>query len=582
MKKIIFCIMTFLSLNMYGEKIENFYYNVSVNEDKSLHIVETIDYNPEGQMKHGITRDILTKNADYKFFKFESNIGLVNFRSNFESLSKNQGKYTSFRLGSPNSYLPTNKITRFIIEYDLYNVIRTEDTRTQIYLNATGNFWNMPIENVEIKLELKPSAIKELYVYTGVYGKNTNNFEIVGKDKIININPLSKYEGMTFKVNLDNVYYKYTLLDKINNVLVAYPSIKINVILGLISIFVILLSLIKKMRNKDNIPIVPEFKVDDKISAAMCQKIYGKSKYDPLTIVFLSLASKGVIKEQDYYMQYTDYVIKKGEKINPETDYEKIPVIEEEKKYSLIDDKELEKIISDKSKFSPEELHAVSRWIGQRDDIFANYSNIAKVNENVINIIDKIYRLNLGEKYIPYFLISILSFVVLIIVNILISFELNTLMISGIINLIAIILSSNILILTEEGKKAYRNVKGFVMYFDKVETNIFKTLQTKKEIIDYAKKMLPYAVAVGIEAKFIDLLNKELSVRNIGKENIYPYIYYSYFVNRHIINNKIGYLISENNRIANTNTNHSSGGGFSGGSGGFSGGGFSGGGGSSW
>ncbi len=585
MKKILLCIFSILfTVNIYAEKIEKFEYIISVNTDKSLHIVENIDYNPENEFHHGIIRDIITKNSSYKLLKFDDRIAIKNFKSNFKTKIQERSEYISYRLGSSNSYLPINEISRFTLEYDIYNVVRTNEDTFQIYLNATGNFWDMPIENVEIKLDVKPSAIKKTYVYTGFYGENTNNYIVKNSNTIINRKVLQENEGITFKLNLDKNVYSYTLKDKIRNVLETYPTIKINIFISIIGIILIVLSILKKNKNKDNIPITPEFMLDEKISPAMCYKINGKSSYDMLTIVFLSLVSKGLIKEKNR-VEDIEYVIKKGDKIpDNDIDYNQTWEREKEKVYSLIETTKIENALTDKNLLSLEEKQVLINFYRYKEDVFSSYSNIANLNVETQKLVDKIYRTNLGKKSIIYQLMSMIILFALIVSNMIFLnlFEINTFIISTVIMGISLIVSFNILILTEEGKKAYRNVKGFLMYFEKVETNIFKTLKTEKEIISYAKKMLPYAVAVGIEAKFIDLLNKELSVRNIAKASIYPYIYYPYFLNRHIINNEINDLIRENTRIQNANARHSSGGGFSGGSGGFSGGGFSGGGGSSW
>lgn len=543
MRKTIFIILLFCSIFTYTEKIELFEYNVSFNADKSLHIVEKIVFNPELDLKHGIIRDIITKSAKFKFFKFEDRTAIKNIRSNFPFEIDSYSNYDSFKLGYEDEYL--NGTTEFYIEYDLYNVIRTNEHYTQIYLNAIGQYWNMPIEKIRVVLNFDEKAFKKLEVFTGSYGKNSDNYEI-NSNVITNKVPFNSYEGLTFKLNLDRKIYDYTNYDKMYNIVNTYPSVIVNLVaFSFILILLIISYAIKQSLRDDNV-VIPEFSIDSKISPSLCQRVYindisyFKSSYEALTLIFLSLITKGAIIKKD-------------------------------KKYILQEDIDINIL-------SPEEKKAYDNLKDAKEDLLKNAEVLYKAHREVDEYISRIYKDNVGSKVIITNILSVIIFVITLVFNVYTVFEINTF-----IPIVAIFILSQFIVIKkykENGKEIIRNIKGFMLYFNTAEQNIFRSFLTEKDMLDYSRKMFPYAVALGIQKQFIDKLNTELTVRNYNIQEAYEYIYYDQYINSNIIRKEISRNISKYKQKLYEN-NHSSDGGFSN-SGGYSGGGFSGGGGNSW
>lgn len=543
MKKLFTTLFLMLSTIVFSSKIDLFEYNVSLNEDKSIHIKERIVFNTQGELKHGIVQDIITKSANSKLFKFEDRTAIKNFTSNYSFERRRKSNYESYKIGDKNNYL--NEITEFLIEYDIYNVVRTDDKNTQIYLNAIGQYWDMPIEKAVVILNFDTTAFNKLEVYTGAKGERGSNFKITG-NVISTTQTLEENEGLTFLLNLDKNRYPFTTKDKVYNILKTYPSIPFYLILIILVTIILIYTIIVKFKNKDTKAVIPEFKIDPKISPALCYEVYKRdikktlfSEYNVLTVIFLSLITKGII-------------------------------IKEDKKYILTEKTDLDKL-------SPEEKRAYMVLKSSKDDLLFDEDKVYEASNTASAYLKSIYKSNIANDAVYNKIIAVVA--------IFLAFYISTPFIISLFSILLIVALVLFFISVkkykENGKDIIRNIKGFILYFNTAEKNIFKTFKTQKEILDYSRDMLPYAVAVGVEKQFINQLDKELTVRNYDKAFVYSYIYYDFYAQRYFLERNIRSNLESYNDKHYSSNSHSSGGGFSSG-GGYSGGGFSGGGGSSW
>ena len=244
------------------------------------------------------------------------------------------------------------------------------------------------------------------------------------------------------------------------------------------------------------------------------------------------------------------------------------------KKYSFVEPEVLEKILPT---LPPEEKKAALNLFRSKDDLLKNKEVLMKTNLELNGYVMGIYKTNVGSfVYLPMVLTIVIAIITFVINISLLEFNVSTLLPIALL-LLNIFTCSSLMIFTKEGKDILRNIKGFLMYFNLTEKNIFKNFDSEKELIAYANKMLPYAIALNIRSKFISKIDDAIRTNNFDEDYIYSGIYYGYIYNFSSINNDI--YINSMPKVENSNY---SGGSFSSGSGGFSGGGFSGGGGSSW
>ena len=135
---------------------------------------------------------------------------------------------------------------------------------------------------------------------------------------------------------------------------------------------------------------------------------------------------------------------------------------------------------------------------------------------------------------------------------------------------------------TDRYKDELTKIKGFEKFLVKVESNKLKEFLNIEDLVSYFNEILPFAIALELENKYLELLNKSIEIYDLDREYIYDNVYYYYLLNRGVYYRNINESIAkyENGSRNTFGGNSSFSGGFS--SGGSSGGGFSGGGGRSW
>ncbi|MEN9920659.1 MAG: hypothetical protein RL538_552 [Candidatus Parcubacteria bacterium] len=164
------------------ESISSFQVEIIVREDAVVHVVERIEYNFGTQERQGIIRDIPLSDAPGTFEKMSiSNIRVTDGQGLLRPFTFTGGEvplwgkifsglltYTdvaTIKIGTPLEYV-TGKNT-YIISYDVKNAIGYFDDRSEIYWNATGNDWLIPIERASVRVTLpgdqKAEAIPASY-----------------------------------------------------------------------------------------------------------------------------------------------------------------------------------------------------------------------------------------------------------------------------------------------------------------------------------------------------------------------------------------------------------------------------------
>ena len=131
-----------------NEYIELFKSDITVNQDGSLLITETLRVHHEGkEIKRGIYRDLsTTKGEHYKI------LGVM--RNDFPEPWFTEKKDTALRLNTgDNEYLPTPATSTFELTYIMYDALRPirGENLNELYLNVTGK-WVFPIKTVEINV----------------------------------------------------------------------------------------------------------------------------------------------------------------------------------------------------------------------------------------------------------------------------------------------------------------------------------------------------------------------------------------------------------------------------------------------
>jgi len=178
-----FCLLvsSFSMLCRPIEYITSFHADIRVNENGSIHVIETINYVNKGKKVHGIYRDFPIKYKGLFGIKL-----LVGF--DLQKVVKN-GQKEPFKLesipggkriyiGDPDTYIKPGTYTYKIIYKTTHQILFFEKY-DELYWNVNGTGWRLPIDTVSATVTLpKGIAPQDIHVegYTGKRGKRGTDY----------------------------------------------------------------------------------------------------------------------------------------------------------------------------------------------------------------------------------------------------------------------------------------------------------------------------------------------------------------------------------------------------------------------
>ena len=601
---------------LHSEKIRNYEVTVQINKNGTLTVNEVIDYQFGEEPKHGIYRDIPLRSKIGGFDVHKSFVKMNWIKRdgvNEEHKKNHFYEGVRYRIGSETEFVNLDRTgSRYELNYNIYNSVFEKDGIYQIYYNAIGQFWSVPIEqaNVTIRFpngqKIEKNEIEKLEVYTGSYGEKGENYSVSKNNGEINIRTreLEANNGLTFMINLKTDKISPTLLDKLQITYISNPAI---IILPLLLLFLTIYSIItwnffgKDPQGKS---VIPEFNLPKGISPMFAAYINGERDIaEILNAGIFTLLSKGFIV---------------AKKINSEIKY----------------NKESKTVYTQKTELSEEERMLFDALSSKKNNIFDNEKQLYNTGNSIIKILKEkyhrlIYKNNssfLVPFYftIPVFMIFIFSqtnfeifdpFIILYILIILGSFfheiwiTINKKLLMGllIIVILGVSLYQGIEIFifvtyfvtlfiiyailigkyTNEGLRKKEYLKGMKMYIKTAEENQLRKFDNVKELIEYFNGILPFAVALGVKNETIKLMKKTIKLYNFDINESYINSHtHMYAYSNHSFTNAFSRSYSSgkskimSEKFSSSKSGSGGGGFFSGG--GFSGGGSGGGGGGSW
>jgi len=215
---IIFLSALFIPVANAEEKILSFHSDVTVKEDASLLVTETITVVSEGQkIKHGIYRDfpVKYKEGTGKIIKVGFHVAGV----------KRDGRPDEFReteqdngvrvyIGKADFTLPAGR-HEYELTYTTDHQLGFFDGYDELYWNVTGNGWNFDIDRATALIHLPGDAgshIIKTAGYTGAQGSTDKNYRSeVGPSGEVGFEttePLSSNEGLTVAVSWPKGYVR--------------------------------------------------------------------------------------------------------------------------------------------------------------------------------------------------------------------------------------------------------------------------------------------------------------------------------------------------------------------------------------
>ena len=601
---------------LHSEKIRNYEVTVQINRNGTLTVNEVIDYQFGEEFKHGIYRDIplRSKIGGFDVHKSFVKMNWIKRDGEDEEYTKNHFyEGIRYKIGSKTKLVNLDRTeSRYELNYDIYNAVFEKDGIYQVYYNAVGQFWNVPVERASVIIrfsdgqEIKKNEIEKLEVYTGSYGEKGENYDILENNEEIHISTkeLEPKNGLTFMLNLKTDKISPTLADKLRIVYLSNPA---TIILPFLLLFLTIYSIVTWNlfgRDPQGKSVIPEFNLPKDISPMFAAYINGeRDTVEILNAGIFTLLTKGFIV---------------ANRVNGEIKY----------------NKEYKTVYTQETELAEEERMLLDALSSEKNNIFGGEKRIYNKANSIIEILkDKYHKIiykNNGSFLVPFycaapvFIIFIFSqtnfelfnpFIILYILITLGSFfhriwiTVSKKLLTGLI-IIAIlgvsfyqgieifVFVAYFVILfityskligkyTNEGLRKKEYLKGMKMYIKTAEENQIRKFDNVKELIEYFNGILPFAVALGVKNEAIKLMKKTIKIYNFdinesyinSHTHIYAYSNHS-FTNAFSRSYSSGRSKIMSEKFSSSKSGSGGGGFFSGG--GFSGGGSGGGGGGSW
>jgi len=594
-KKISFLCLLFFGI-IFGlvahaeERIDNFDTTIQINHDSSINIEEKIQYNFDNLEKYGIYRNIpihyQARGGNFSLGISDISVADENNHPYQFSLA-NQGNDKSIKIGDSNQLI--SGIKTYVIRYKIERAINYFQNHDELYWNATGNEWEIPIMQSSAKIILPQSvSVPDLQAdcFVGLLGYNekcasfwnldSNNQKIEGEvdqAQIVNFvqGSLGAGEGLTIVVGFPKgIVIEPTVLQKSSNI-VWDNKIVFLPILVFIVYFIIWW---KKGRDpKGKGVIVPQYEAPDNLTPIEVGTLldYRIDNRD-LSAEIIDLAIKGYLKitqveKKTLIFKSKDYLLealKDADELENEFDQKLMA--------ALFEDADIEE--KDGKKIKTVKLSDIDKTIFQ---------------VNLISIKNKVNKALFDKGYVAdkpkrkFFTgIKTASILMPFIWFIMIVFMTSQ---SGIINILSIGSAVVIFVIftilmrkrTQKGVITREEILGLREYIRVAEIDRIKFHDAPEKNPQLFEKLLPYAMVFGLEKEWA----KQFKDIYINPPNWYQGPMGSSFNSLVFISSLNSFTASAGSAIISPSRG-AAGGGSGFGGGGFSGGGGGGGGGGSW
>lgn len=214
--------------------IKDYKIKAEVFEDGYFDIYESIEIE-FSEPRHGIYRKIPTQ---YVVNGQKTKIDISDIQvQNDKYRVQHSGGNTTIRIGDADAYVEGEKT--YQINYRVYDAFIFDSTGTEFYWNFIGTEWDVPIEQVQIELQVPPNAddyLEDFKVFAGIAGSVSQGKIMSSLDiNAINITTtttLNPNEGVTLAVKFPpGAIHKYEK-PKVVDQFYAIPAVLLALLLG--------------------------------------------------------------------------------------------------------------------------------------------------------------------------------------------------------------------------------------------------------------------------------------------------------------------------------------------------------------
>ncbi|KQW80175.1 hypothetical protein ASC89_08745 [Devosia sp. Root413D1] len=292
------------------EAITSFSSAVTLNTDGSVDVIETIEVNAEGyEIRRGIYRDIplILINPDNSRLRSDLTVKTVlrDGRAEPYSLDNIGAGFKRIRIGDADVLLSYGR-HKYTIHYSMTRMGRSFADHDELFWNATGNYWNFPIDQAVASITLpKGAVIDRLVGYTGAPGSMEQAVTITrtsDNTAIFRVNrPLSSGEGVSVAASFQKgILAEPQGLDRLLYWLSDHRDIVVpGIAVGLVLLYN-LLAWSAVGRDPKKGTIIPLFHPPKGFSPGLAEYVDGmgweKSGWTAFTASIFDLGVKGLVK----------------------------------------------------------------------------------------------------------------------------------------------------------------------------------------------------------------------------------------------------------------------------------------------
>jgi uncharacterized membrane protein YgcG len=470
-----------------GFTIDSIITSISLKKSGYVIVKEDI-YTDFNENKRGIYRTIQyvfsNNGTSYKTDLKDIHVDQHPFKS-----SKKNGEY-KIRIGDPNSTVIGKQ--KYIIHYTIEGPFIDSKTFQEFYWNVVGNDWPTSIEYAKSTIEFEEDFTEnKLAVYTGKYNEVNKAAYISKSGKIVTAytsKPLQSGEGFTLAIELPA---NYIAEDKIMKVKIIQPKpapIPISKQIPWIALILAPVAYLYTLRKKHK-------SEEDDFYKTITPKAYPPLDLTPAEV---GTFHDNMVHDRDVislipYWGYQGFIKMEYESEHGQTYITKIKDLDPNRppyEYKLF-----EAIFSygDSVALSTLKNNFYKEFSGVKSMIKKELHGLAMYDENYSYWFKSWRMLILSLLFIPIFIFAFLKGYILVGV-------------ATILGCLAVIILTTLSYkLTEKGQRVNQDLLGFHSFLK--NQNEYDYSQLIKEDPKYFEKIFPYAVAFGLDKRFISRMS---------------------------------------------------------------------------
>lgn len=258
--------MVHAQTSSFGESVTNYAVSLNLEQSGVFRVAEDITYDFGGNQKHGIFRTIPLYPGGWPEFGVSA-VGVMDPADNstYPFTTNLDSGNLDIKIGNPNVLVTGTK--EYLIAYNVTDAVRSFPDHDELYWNAIGTEWTVPIEQASAVVTLPaniPIGATSTYCYTGAAGSTTQGCTVnIDEKGAINVNvagPLSPNNGLTVSVSVPKGYITNTVQQTSGSAAGGSDlgGILIFVVFAFFFIFMFVFTVINIFRSKKKRAILPK------------------------------------------------------------------------------------------------------------------------------------------------------------------------------------------------------------------------------------------------------------------------------------------------------------------------------------